>query len=105
MTTRKPSTNLKVVERYEKPEQLTYEQIQDLAARIAFRAWDDKEIQGLLLILMAEISEFVRDTSHVEGIAITVRDAVFAKTIESDRAEKRFVASLRAEFQKGGTGR
>ena len=94
-------TNLKGVE--EKPEQMTWEQVDRLARSLAVELMDaETEAVYMLLLLMHEISSHPFDQSHVETIANLMRDHLFAVTTESDRAEEQLIAKVREKFQKGG---
>ncbi len=94
-------TNLKAVE--EKPEQMTWEQIDHLARGVAVELMDShSETVRTLLLLMHEISTHPFDHSHVETIATLLHTHLFAVTLESDRAEEQLMAKLRENFQKGG---
>jgi hypothetical protein len=98
-------TNLKAVE--EKPEQMTWEQIDRLARSLAIDLMDNEhpEIIHTLLLLMHEIGAHSFDQGHVGTVTILMRDHLFAITTESDRAEEQLIAKLREKFQKGGEGR
>lgn len=94
-------TNLKPVE--EKPEPMTWNQIDSLARSLAVELMDaEAETVHTLLLLMNEISSHPFDHSHVETIANLLRVHLFAVTLESDRAEVQLVAKLREKFLKGG---
>ena len=85
------------------PEHLTWDEIDGLARALAVDLMGEKpEAIRLLLLLMHEIGFHSFDQSHVETIGGLMRDHLFDVTPESDVAEEKLIAAIRAEFQKGG---
>jgi hypothetical protein len=88
------------------PEQLMWDEIDGLARALAVDLMCEKpQAIRLLLLLTHEIGFHSFDQSHVETISGLMRDHLFNVTPESDTAEGKLIAEIRAEFQKGGEGR
>jgi len=94
-------SNLKAVPT-EKPEPLTYEQVQRLTRGIADSAIEDEWLLGALMVFTREIIEHCHDKLHVETVAMLLEDHLYAVTSDFDRAQERYIAAKREGLLKGG---
>jgi hypothetical protein len=94
-------SNLKAVPT-EKPEPLTYEQLERLALGIRDSTIEDDWLLGALLIFTREIINNCRDATHVETVAMVLEDHLYTVTMDCNKAQERFIEARRAEFLKGG---
>jgi hypothetical protein len=94
-------TNLKVVE--EKPEPLTWHQVDKLARTLAIELMQDDRAAKLVMLLMDEIA--THSFNNAETIANLINAHLFAVSRESDAAFRELMEREREKFQKGGMGR
>jgi hypothetical protein len=93
-------TNLKAVSD-EKPEQLSYTRVDNLASALSIELMEEEEACNLVMILMQEIAEHPFDNSHVETIANLVNTHLFARSRQADKAFKQFMDAERRKLTKG----
>jgi hypothetical protein len=84
------------------PEKMTLEEIDRLARALAFDLMDEDETISKIVLLLNEIAVHPFDHSYIETIAHLVKRQLYAATLESDRAETKYIARQKAAMAKGG---
>ncbi len=88
----------------DKPEKLTYEQIQTISLAVAQDLSQFESTAGYLIVLMRDIAEHPFDSSHVETIATLLSSHLFNwATVESSEALRNFTANARQKVLQGIT--
>jgi hypothetical protein len=81
------------------------EQLKKLARGICHSAIDDDWLLGALMIFTREIINNCYDPPHVEDVATTLEDHLYAVTVDCNEAQERFIEARRAELLKAIPGK